>query len=74
MKKVIFSIIVSLIVAANAEEKPIQNVQVENTQTENTNTDPQDCHCDFDAMEKFALENGYSSIAEYEEAEIMKGY
>jgi PBP1b-binding outer membrane lipoprotein LpoB len=74
MKKVIFSIIVSLIVISNcnAEEKPIQSVQAENT-----NIDPQDCHCDFDAMEKEALENGYSSIEEYEEAElesITKGY
>jgi hypothetical protein len=33
---------------------------------------PEDCHCDFDAMEKFALENGYSSFAEYEEAELEK--
>lgn len=28
--------------------------------------------CDFDAMEKFARENGYSSSAEYEEAELEK--
>lgn len=38
---------------------------------------PEDCHCDFEKMEKAAREKGFSSIAEYEEAElesIMKGY
>lgn len=37
----------------------------------------EDCHCDFDAIEKYTRENGFSNIAEYEEAElesIMKGY
>lgn len=116
MKKVIFSIIVSLIVAANcnAEEKPIQSFQELCFQAERDALEgnlcedyeeiasnfwnfcqekgypvtyiaymelarkrPEDCHCDFSKMEKFAQENGYSSIDEYEEAElekIMKGY
>ena len=61
MKKVIFSIIVSLIVATSFV-----------AYMELTRNRPEDCHCDFDAMEKFALEKGYSSIAEYEEAELEK--
>ena len=75
MKKVIFSIIISLIVISNcnAEEKVIQNVQDENVNTNQENTGPQDCHCNFDEIEKYVQENGYSSIEEYEEAELIKG-
>jgi len=67
MKKTfIVSIIVSLIIATSFV-----------AYMELTRKGPEDCHCDFDAMEKFAQEKGYSSIAEYEEAElesIMKRY
>lgn len=106
MKKAIFSIIVSLIITANAEEKPIQSFQELCFQAERDAFEGNLCenweeiasnfwnscqekgcpvnysdyrelasgHCDFDAMEKAARENGYSSIEEYEEAEIIKGY
>jgi len=113
MKKVIFSIIVSLIAAVNcnAEEKPIQSFQELCFQAERDAFEGNLCenyeeiasnfwnscqekgrqvnysdyrkqvyrfgHCDFDAMEKDARENGFSSVEEYEEAElesILKGY
>ena len=107
MKKVIFSIIVSLIVISNcnAEEKPIESFQelcfqaerdaFEGNLWENweeiaskywNSCQEKGCpvtysdyrkqvyrfgHCDFDATEKAAHEEGYSSIDEYEEAEIL---
>ena len=105
MKKVIFSIIVSLIVISNcnSEEKHIQSFQELCFQAERDALEGNLCenyeeiasnfwnfcqengypvkysdyrklasgHCDFDAIEKFVREKGYSSIAEYEEAEIM---
>ena len=61
MKKVIFSIIVSLIVATSFV-----------AYMELTRNGPEDGHCDFDAIEKTAREEGFSSIAEYEEAEFEK--
>lgn len=109
MKKVIFSIIVSLIVISNcnSEEKHIQSFQELCFQAERDALEGNLCenyeeiasnfwnfcqengypvtyvayrelarnrlegHCNFDEMEKYAREKGYSSIAEYEEAEIM---
>lgn len=102
MKKVIFSIIVSLIAAVNcnAEEEPIQSFQELCFQAERDAFEGNLCEnweeiasnfwnscqekgcpvnysdyrkqayrfgkCDFDAMEKYVKEKGFSSIDEYE--------
>jgi hypothetical protein len=105
MKKVIFSIIVTLITAVNCNaEEPIQSFQELCFQAERDAFEGNLCenweeiasnfwnscqekgcpvnysdyrkqvyrfgHCDFEAMEKAAHEEGFSSTAEYEEVEF----